>query len=170
MTASKIRPRSSPSGHRTERRISGWRKNFFSSHAPVKLAPGAAGAMFFLAAWEQGLPRSVRLLDISEEEESNGPNAVLVRLWPDASDAVFYVVVFAPLALYCLALTPLVAWSVPGFLAAGMGACIIWYLTFTRMCASYTQFYLYRPNPYVDMYDDPTSRHWLEPITGSPRT
>jgi hypothetical protein len=44
------------------------------------------------------------------------------------------------------------------------------YSRFVKIQVRASPFYLNRPNSYVDMYDDPASRHWLKPITGSPRS
>jgi NACHT domain len=63
---------------------------------------------------------------------------------------------------YFWALLPLTAWSVFGYLVAGLGVAVILSLTCAKVCSADTRFYLYRPNLYVDMYDDPASRHWLQ--------
>ena len=38
---------------------------------------------------------------------------------------------------------------------------VVFYAAALNICARSTRYYLYKPNEYVDVYDDPRSRHWL---------
>ncbi|MGH4001217.1 MAG: hypothetical protein ACRDTJ_27590, partial [Pseudonocardiaceae bacterium] len=70
---------------------------------------------------------------------------------------------------YAVAITPLAAWSVPGYLAVAiLGPVVLFYSSILGLFARTTRFYLYRPNPYIDMYHDPSSRYWLR--TGISKT
>jgi hypothetical protein len=68
---------------------------------------------------------------------------------------------------YALALTPLIGWSIIGYL--GIATVAIWLLFWLPACRIFEpqrQLYLGRPNPYVDMYEDPRSKHWVSPSKG----
>lgn len=70
-------------------------------------------------------------------------------------------------APYALALTPLINWSIIGYLVVATAA--IWVLFWLPACRIFeedSRLYLRRPNPYVDMYEDPRSRHWVTPPKG----
>lgn len=71
----------------------------------------------------------------------------------------------APVA-YAMAIAPVAAFSLPAYLATAiLGPFILFYLPFLDLCGRNTRLYLYRPNPYIDMYDDPRSRNWLRSAT-----
>jgi hypothetical protein len=38
---------------------------------------------------------------------------------------------------------------------------MLFWLTAANLCGRDRRYYLYRPNKFVDMYDDPRNRHWL---------
>jgi hypothetical protein len=59
--------------------------------------------------------------------------------------------------------------SLPGYLAVAiLGPFILFWLPTFDLFASTTRFYLYRPNLYIDMYEDPRSQYWLVRSSGSP--
>ena len=64
-------------------------------------------------------------------------------------------------AAYAVAAAGLLPVSVPGYLAAVAAGLAVYVLSLTDMCARGRRYYLYRPNRYVDLYDDPRSRHWV---------
>lgn len=66
--------------------------------------------------------------------------------------------------VYGLALAPVLADSVPLFLGAAV--LIQWICVWVPLLSVFDRgenFYLKRPNPYDDMYDDERSRHWITP-------
>lgn len=67
---------------------------------------------------------------------------------------------------YAMAIAPVASFSLPTYLATAiLGPIISFYLPFLNFCERNTRLYLYRPNQYIDMYDDPRSRNWLRPAT-----
>jgi hypothetical protein len=46
---------------------------------------------------------------------------------------------------------------------------LAFWVTDVNLFSGNRHFYPYRPNPYVDAYDDPKSRHWLLPDAPSSR-
>jgi len=57
----------------------------------------------------------------------------------------------------------LVTVSLPVYLVVTLGGWTLFYLTNIRAFDPDMRYFLYRPNEYVDAYDDPRSRHWLAP-------
>lgn len=68
-----------------------------------------------------------------------------------------------PVAFTILVL-PLAARSLPVYLAAAIIVpFVLFWLPLCDLFARTTRFYPYRPNEYIDMYEDPRSRGWLVP-------
>ncbi|MBT8226333.1 MAG: hypothetical protein HKP61_19360, partial [Dactylosporangium sp.] len=66
--------------------------------------------------------------------------------------------------LYGLALLPVFELSEVGYVVAAVGASAVFgWVPFLRAFDREVRFYLYRPNPFSDMYDDGRSRRWLDP-------
>lgn len=83
-----------------------------------------------------------------------------------SSDGMSLCVFLGGSVAYAMAIAPVAAFSLPAYLAtATLGPIILFCLPVTDLLARNTRFYLYRPNPYIDMYDDPQSRNWLRPAT-----
>jgi hypothetical protein len=61
------------------------------------------------------------------------------------------------------ALAPLIKFFLPGYFVLSVVAFTSYFLTSNRFFDRDERHYLYRPNEFVDMYDDPRSRHWLVP-------
>lgn len=79
------------------------------------------------------------------------------------SDFFAGILIFVGPLAYAVAITALAAWSVLGYLAAAiLGPLALFYCSCLDFFARTTRFYPYRPNLYIDMYDDPLSRHWLQ--------
>jgi len=57
--------------------------------------------------------------------------------------------------------TPLISSSLPGYIAVTLVLGTIFWASALNICSRPEHFYLYKPNEYVDVYDDPRSRHWL---------
>jgi hypothetical protein len=51
--------------------------------------------------------------------------------------------------------------SLVAYLALSLGAQVLYWATGLNLFNSSRHYYLYRPNEYVDMYEDPKSRHWI---------
>jgi len=64
-----------------------------------------------------------------------------------------------------VALLPLAAGSLITYDIAAVIACLFYGAPlldgFSRGCV----YFLSRPNPYIDLYEDPRSRHWVLPTT-----
>ena len=56
---------------------------------------------------------------------------------------------------------PIITISLIDYIALALGAAMLFMMTSLRAFGSEIRYYLYRPNEYVDVYDDPRSRHWL---------
>jgi hypothetical protein len=78
----------------------------------------------------------------------------------------------ASFALLVIALAvaplPLVSWSLIAYLAVAVVVGILNFIPFSDGFSQGNRFYLYRPSPYIDVYDDPRSQHWI--IAGSQST
>jgi hypothetical protein len=70
-------------------------------------------------------------------------------------------------AAYGLAAVPLISRSLPAYFATVAAGLLVYILTLCNVCACGRRYYLYRPNPYVDIYDDPRSGHWVRPAIGA---
>jgi hypothetical protein len=71
----------------------------------------------------------------------------------------------APFA-FALSPVPLIALSLESYIIVSVVAQAAFWMTNTRVFNGDRRYYLYRPNIYVDMYEDPRSRHWLVPGGG----
>jgi hypothetical protein len=58
--------------------------------------------------------------------------------------------------------------SLPGYILLAFVIAMAWFVAFLDGCDRGQLFYLHKPNEYVDVYDDPRSRHWLGVKAGSP--
>jgi hypothetical protein len=56
---------------------------------------------------------------------------------------------------------PMATISLIDYIVLTLGAATLFSMTNLRAFGSEIRYYLYRPNEYVDVYDDPRSRHWL---------
>lgn len=59
----------------------------------------------------------------------------------------------------------LITVSLPGYLVVTIGGSTLFSLTNVHAFDPDVRYFLYRPNEYVDVYDDPRSRHWLASAT-----
>lgn len=64
-------------------------------------------------------------------------------------------------AVFGIAPIALAASSLPAYLAVSLGAHLLFWSTGLKMFDGDRYYYWYRPNEYVDMYEDPRSRHWI---------
>jgi len=74
--------------------------------------------------------------------------------------AVAIGVIITPIAISASWL-PLLTFSLVGYIISTMACGLLyWAPEFDGLSRGH-QYYLYRPSPYIDMYDDPRSRHWI---------
>lgn len=66
----------------------------------------------------------------------------------------------APFA-FAVAPVPLLADSLAVYILVSVGCQALFWATGVKMFTRGRRYYPYRPNPFVDIYDDPRSRHWL---------
>jgi hypothetical protein len=78
------------------------------------------------------------------------------------SKFVIDLVMFGTPIAYTVAVAPLAARSLPAYLVAAVFGPLIFWLPLAKLFSRATRFYLYRPNDFIDTYDDPRSAHWLE--------
>jgi hypothetical protein len=120
-----------------------------------------------LSAWAGGRPEGswpkVYLTTGADSEDALAH--IFFAASPVSGMVAWCVFVGGPVA-YAMAIAPVVAFSLPAYLAmAILGPIILFYLPVLDLCGPNARFYLYRPNRYIDMYDDPRSRNWLRPAT-----
>jgi hypothetical protein len=96
-------------------------------------------------------------------DEEYGPDGGHIRLSPRFSEVGCLLGLAGPIA-FSVAVAPLAGRSLPAYLAAAMlGLPLVFWLPATTLFSRRTRFYLYRPNDFIDAYDDPGSAHWLRP-------
>jgi len=67
--------------------------------------------------------------------------------------------------VFAIAATPLITLHLPVYIAVAIAAQVIFWETSMNMFNRDRHYYLYRPNEYVNVYEDPRSRHWLSPTS-----
>src|SRR5215207_2194891 len=78
------------------------------------------------------------------------------------SDAFARLLFFSGPLAYAVAVPPVATTSIPTYLLlAVIGPIVLFYAPTLRVASRTKRYHLYRPNPYIDVYDDPKSRHWL---------
>ncbi|MGH3941400.1 MAG: NACHT domain-containing protein [Pseudonocardiaceae bacterium] len=121
-------------------------------------------SLFSYGSWA----RRYLTIDISSEYTSH-----FMGYFDDKVDSeiIFWTGLYLGPLAYTVAVTPLAAWSVPGYLAAAiLGPLVLFWFPILDLFARTSQFYIYRPNPYIDMYDEPSSQHWLQTGVSKPLT
>lgn len=132
----------------------------------LHLAPAVAAFILCVCvdAWgEGGQEGSWRQKYLRANFDWRSTGHLLVFATNSFSTPVYTIVVIfvAPLA-YAVAAAPLASWSLAGFLVLATAVPIFAYwATILSLCSKGARLHVYRPNPYIDMYDDPRSRHWL---------
>jgi hypothetical protein len=100
---------------------------------------------------------------VAEAQSSDTGN--IIPLWLQTYDNILgsaIAFMFLPeLLSFAIAPITLAATSLAEYLAITLGIQIIYWLTIYDICSRGRRYYLHRPNEFVDMYDDPRSRHWL---------
>lgn len=82
--------------------------------------------------------------------------------------SAFAALLTGPLA-FTVAITHVATLPVVTYLSIAVGApLLLFWFPALDFCARTTRFYLYRPSPYVDAYDDPQSKLWLSPAPPGP--
>jgi hypothetical protein len=99
------------------------------------------------------------LLMADDEEESGHIFNYALTFLPDSLVMLAAYIIF-PLS-FAIAPIPLARDDLPVYLVIAIGShCLLW-LTMLAAFLSDKRYYLYRPNEYVDMYEDERSRLWL---------
>jgi hypothetical protein len=88
----------------------------------------------------------------------------LSRLSETSSFLVLLIII--PL-LFAIAATPLMTGLLAWYIVLGLVGQALFWATDTKVCSRDHRFYLYKPNQFVDMYDDPESQHWLGMVSPS---
>lgn len=94
---------------------------------------------------------------IPKDRDKDSGNCLLCQseiIW------VFGMFVIAPFA-FAIAPVPLIAASPTNYILVSIGFAVLFWTTGIKMCLRGERYYFYRPNEYVDVYDDPRSQHWL---------
>jgi hypothetical protein len=73
--------------------------------------------------------------------------------------------VIIPLS-FAICTIPLITLSVPGYIGLAVCCQALFWATDLKKFSRRRRYYLYKPNEYIDIYDDPRSRHWLVPGGG----
>ncbi|MBV1849967.1 NACHT domain-containing protein [Catellatospora tritici] len=80
------------------------------------------------------------------------------------SGFLFFFLVGVPAVIYPLAMYPLLDVSVALYVAAAVAVTFFFHcMALYAWCEEGRSYYVRRPNPYVDVYDDPASSLWLSP-------
>jgi hypothetical protein len=96
---------------------------------------------------------------LGDEREGLSIGHYAEELHPDWLVVILFLV--GPI-VFPVAIIPLAARSLPAYLvAAFLGPLVVFWLPGTKLFSRRTRFYLYRPNDFIDAYDDPGSAHWL---------
>jgi len=111
-------------------------------------------------------------IDPSPSANSQDSGNVVIAFF-DNYDFLSFVVIFIliPFA-FSIAFIPLAEGSFISYLLCGIGCGIIFWITDINLfLRGRHRYYIYRPNKYVDMYEDPKSLHWVanSPGRGSRR-
>jgi hypothetical protein len=101
------------------------------------------------------------LVDSSDNADSGN---ILVSIVDDLNVfvALFLGAVAIPLS-FAISAFPLITRSPAGYIALALCCQALWWATDMKIFAHNRHYYVYKPNEYVDIYDDPLSRHWLVP-------
>jgi hypothetical protein len=108
--------------------------------------------------------RAFRYFDFTAEDKDTGHFISLVEQ-PLVRVPAFFL---GPIS-YMVAVSPLLAHSLwlVYFPVALLGPVVLFWMPLMDVCSRKTRYSPYRPNPYVDMYEDPLSRHWLIPASST---
>jgi len=115
--------------------------------------------LIYLAPQVAALGLALALVPINDKERQSAHAADLLH-----SDLGVILLGFVlPPAAFAVALAPLVSMSLPLYLVAALIAPLFYWLPVADWFGRGRSYFLFRPNPYVDAYNDPSSRHWLRP-------
>jgi len=117
---------------------------------------GAAAAPLSAAAALDGL---TNLLGATPPDRDGNAYMAVADIFPNWLKGPIGISI-VPLS-FAVAAIPLAAQSLTGYIALPFGTgCLFWLTTF-GICARGRKYYVYKPNEFVDVYDDPRSMHWL---------
>ena len=85
----------------------------------------------------------------------------IASLVSNSSDGVMYAALAWLIVVTPISALPLVAATEGGYFATIIGGVMLFLLTNNSAFETDASYYLYRPNLFVDVYDDPRSRHWV---------
>ena len=102
----------------------------------------------------------------NDDEESGQPIfAVVESISPVGEFFESDLASFATLAIigsaFAVAPIALATSSLAAYLALSLGAHVVFWATGLNLFSGKQHYYLYRPNEFVDMYEDPKSRNWI---------
>lgn len=141
----------------------GW-KTLLLVFVGVYLAPfGAfAGLAESIEPWLSATSRLRRYLGDTPSSflDRPGQGNCVSLLQTSDDDARGSLLVLTLLAIV-IASIPVIKASVPGYIALAVGAELLFLVTNLRAFDGGVRYYPYRPNDYVDMYEDPRTRPWL---------
>jgi hypothetical protein len=104
-----------------------------------------------------------RYLDTANDWEEGGNSYIYIINIFNLPDWLIAILTTILAALLTIAPGPLIARSLTVFIIVSAAINISFWATILNTFSKGRRYYLYRPNVYVDMYDDPRSRHWLVP-------
>jgi NACHT domain len=124
------------------------------------VAASVVGAVMF-SAWAEARPEeswSYRRLAVSDEKDMAHILAI------NDSEVWKITAYYAGPVAYVVAITPVAALSIPGYVAVAIiGPAILFVTPIMKFVGNAARYYVYRPSRFIDMYDDPRSQHWLTP-------
>ena len=131
---------------------------------PLLVAPVA---FFICATWAERQPQSSFAGQYLRAGTAPGAGVsghllaeAYARVVPGASGQLLFLLTTPVYTIACL---PIFTTSRVGFVAVAAGANVVFgWAPFFRIFDRGVRLYLYRPNPFADMYDDPRSRLWLD--------
>jgi hypothetical protein len=132
---------------------------------PVGIAAGAAVLSLYLwvsgeLAEQSGALRYLRL------RNAVGRSAHIIAIFRNRT--WLNTLIFSGPTAYAVTVPPFAPWSWPGYLvAATVGPLLLFWFPRSDLFHRDVRFYPYRPNEYIDMYDDSRSGLWL--TTDAPR-
>ena len=79
----------------------------------------------------------------------------------DTLNSIVSTIFFFWSVLIPIALVPLISRSLGEYISLTLAGVVLYWLPMFNGFDNGRLYYLYRPTPYIDMYDDPRSRHWV---------
>ncbi len=128
----------------------------------LALIPTASSLLWFIIADRLPADSKVKYhFDLSASPSLSGHvgDMFLFKSVPDWVTGVIFIIMIPLATAVCL--LPLAGFSVPFYCAFALLGVFFNWVPLSKAFDRGRRYYLYRPNPYVDVYDDPRSRLWL---------